>query len=104
MSRLGTGARPRVRRGARGVLVDAAALVRALETRRLLGAMLDVFETQPLPADHPLWGLQNVLVAPQVGGTWANFPECDTELIVRNVSGYRRGEPLEHRVDGERGH
>ena len=88
----------------RGTLVDEAALVRALEARRLRGAMLDVFETEPLPADHPLWGLENVLVTPHVGGTSANFWKRETELIVRNISRYQRGEPLENRVDKARGY
>ena len=88
----------------RGTLVDETALVRALEARRLRGAMLDVFETEPLPADHPLWGLENVLVTPHVGGTSANFWKRETELIVRNISRYQRGEPLENRVDKARGY
>jgi phosphoglycerate dehydrogenase-like enzyme len=89
---------------ARGTLVDETALVRALETRRLRGAMLDVFETEPLPADHPLWGLENVLITPHVGGTSAHFWQRETDLIVRNVSRYQRGEPLENRVDKPRGY
>ena len=84
---------------ARGTLVDEAALVRALETGHLRGAMLDVFETEPLPADHPLWGLENVLVTPHVGGTSARFWERETDLIVRNISRYQRGAPLENLVD-----
>ena len=89
---------------ARGTLVDEPALVRALETRRLRGAMLDVFETEPLPADHPLWGLENVLVTPHVGGTSARFWARETDLIVRNIARYQRGEPLENQVDKAHGY
>lgn len=89
---------------ARGTLVDEAALVRALETRRLRGAMLDVFKTEPLPTEHPLWGLENVLITPHVGGTSAHFWRRETELIVRNISRYQRGDPLENRVDKARGY
>ena len=89
---------------ARGTLVDEPALVRALETRRLRGAMLDVFETEPLPADHPLWRLENVLVTPHVGGTSARFWERETDLIVRNIARYQRGEPLENQVDKAHGY
>ena len=89
---------------ARGTLVDEAALVRALETGHLRGAMLDVFATEPLPADHPLWRLENVLITPHVGGTSARFWERETDLIVRNISRYQRGDPLENRVDKARGY
>ena len=89
---------------ARGTLVDEPALVRALETRRLRGAMLDVFDTEPLPADHPLWRLENVLVTPHVGGTSARFWERETGLIVRNIARYQRGEPLENQVDKAHGY
>lgn len=89
---------------ARGTLVDEAALVRALETGHLRGAMLDVFETEPLPPDHPLWGLDNVLVTPHVGGTSARFWERETDLIVRNIARYQRGAPLENQVDKTRGY
>ena len=88
----------------RGTLVDERALVRALEARRLRGAMLDVFEKEPLPAGHPLWGLENVLVTPHVGGTSARFWERETDLIVRNIARYQAGQPLENRVDKARGY
>lgn len=89
---------------ARGTLVDEPALVRALEARRLRGAMLDVFATEPLPADHPLWRLENVLVTPHVGGTSARFWERETDLIVRNIACYQAGRPLENRVDKAHGY
>ena len=52
----------------RGAVVDAAALLNALQTQRLAGAILDVFPTEPLPADHALWLLDNVVITPHVAG------------------------------------
>ncbi|MCG8468018.1 MAG: D-2-hydroxyacid dehydrogenase [Gemmatimonadetes bacterium] len=89
---------------ARGSMVDEDALAKALMERRLRGAALDVFQTEPLPADHPLWDLENVLITPHVGGTSGRFWERETELIVRNVRRYLAGEELENRVDKERGY
>jgi len=89
---------------ARGSMVDEDALFQALMERRLRGAALDVFQNEPLPADHPLWGLDNVLITPHVGGTSGRFWERETELIVRNVRRYLAGEELENRVDKERGY
>ncbi|MXX77996.1 MAG: D-2-hydroxyacid dehydrogenase, partial [Gemmatimonadales bacterium] len=89
---------------ARGTLVDEAALVRALEGGHLRGAMLDVFRMEPLPSRHPLWGLENVLITPHVGGTSARFWQRETDLIVRNISRYQRGAPLENQVDKTRGY
>ena len=52
----------------RGAIVDLADLAAALEAKEIAGAALDVFETEPLPADHPLWRLENVILTPHVAG------------------------------------
>src|SRR5262249_37574725 len=52
----------------RGAVVDEVALVRALRARRIGGAILDVFPTEPLPPRHPLWGLDNAVVTPHISG------------------------------------
>ena len=52
----------------RGAVVDDAALVQALDRRRLGGAVLDVFATEPLPTDHPLWALDNAVITPHISG------------------------------------
>ena len=54
---------------ARGGIVDDAALVRCLEAKRIAGAAIDVMETEPPPEDHPLFGLDNVLLTPHIGGS-----------------------------------
>ena len=51
----------------RGSIVDDGALVQALTARTIAGAALDVFDTEPLPADHPFWSLENVLATPHIG-------------------------------------
>ncbi len=100
----------RMRRGAvlvnlaRGSMVDEDALLQALMERRLRGAVLDVFQDEPLPADHPFWNLDSVLMTPHVGGTSARFWERETDLIVRNIRRYLAGEELENRVGKERGY
>ncbi|HEV3472276.1 MAG TPA: NAD(P)-dependent oxidoreductase, partial [Actinomycetota bacterium] len=89
---------------ARGELVDTDALVMALEEGRIGGAALDVTDPEPLPADHRLWGLDNVLITPHVANTWdMAVPEL-TALVERNVARFARGEPLEGLVDTELGY
>jgi D-2-hydroxyacid dehydrogenase (NADP+) len=53
---------------ARGGVVDEAALIEALQTGRIAGAALDVFNEEPLPADHPFWSMENVLITTHQGG------------------------------------
>ncbi len=89
---------------ARGGLVDEAALVEALYSGRIAGAGLDVFETEPLPADSPLWRLENVLISPHVAGFTPHYDERASDLFAENLRRYRAGEPLLNRVDRARGY
>lgn len=78
---------------ARGGIVDEAALVEALRTGRLLGAGLDTFEQEPLPPDHPLRTLPNVVATPHVAGpTWESWPKRLRNAYA-NVERVARGEP-----------
>lgn len=88
----------------RGSLLDEAALLELLEEGRLRGAALDVFATEPLPADHPFWRHPRVLVSPHVSGVTPGFWERETALIVDNIRRYLEGAPLTNVVDLEAGY
>ena len=85
----------------RGGVVDEDALVEALRNGRLAGAALDVFAVEPLPAESPLWGLPNVLIAPHAAAQSVHDDERLVELFCDNLRRYLRGEPLRNRVDPE---
>lgn len=76
---------------ARGGVVDEAALIEALRERRIAGAGLDVFDTEPLPADSPLWGLDNVIITPKVGGMTDVYVEQTAPIVRHNLRAYREG-------------
>jgi phosphoglycerate dehydrogenase-like enzyme len=83
----------------RGGVVDEPALVDVLREGRIAGAVLDVFATEPLPADSPLWTLPNVLVTPHAAALSARENERITELFVDNLRRYLDGRPLRNRVE-----
>ena len=83
----------------RGKVVDEAALARALAENRIMGAGLDAFAREPLPAESALWDLPNVLMTPHVGGNggrelWRRM----SELVRDNTRRYLSGAPLKHVV------
>jgi phosphoglycerate dehydrogenase-like enzyme len=83
----------------RGALVDTDDLVAALENGAIAGAALDVTDPEPLPDDHPLWGMDNVLLTPHIANTWdMALPELRA-LVERNVRHFVSGESLEGVVD-----
>jgi phosphoglycerate dehydrogenase-like enzyme len=89
---------------ARGAIVDEAALVRALRQGWIAGAGLDVFEEEPLPADSPLWDLENALISPHVAGFTPRYDERAAALFAQNLARYLAGEPLLNLVDKARGY
>jgi len=89
---------------ARGEVVDEHALADALRENRLRGAGLDVFRTEPLPSNSPLWDLSNVLITPHVSATTPQFWVRETELIRENVARYLAGRGLRNVVDRSLGY
>ena len=81
---------------ARGEIIDEAALVDALKAGRLRHAYLDVFHTEPLPAESPLWALPNVLISPHNAGASTGTYARGVEIFLRNLAGYLREQALEN--------
>ena len=77
---------------ARSGLVDEAALVEALSRRRIMGAALDVFDTEPLPPDHPLLKLDNVTITPHLAGSTIDAFRNSPKLMARHLARMLRGE------------
>lgn len=88
----------------RGGVVDQGALARALSDGRLRGAAVDVFETEPLPADSPLWDISNLLISPHCSAVHAGWAEDSFALFLANLRRWCRGEPLKNIVDPSRGY
>jgi phosphoglycerate dehydrogenase-like enzyme len=88
----------------RGPLVDEAALIDALREKRIGGAALDVFEEEPLPADSPLWDLENLLITPHTAGLTEKLWERHYQLISENLRRYIAGQPLLSVVDKKLGY
>ena len=89
---------------ARGAIVDEAALVEALREKRIAGAALDVFVTEPLPPDSPFWTLENVIMTPHRSGDSPRVEQRTLALFAENLRRYKAGEPLLNRVDYEAGY
>jgi glyoxylate/hydroxypyruvate reductase A len=87
---------------ARGAVVNEAALLEALEHRRIAGAILDVFASEPLPPHHPLWRTDNVVITPHIAGP--STPEEIAPVFNDNLARYLAGRPLRHVVDRARGY
>ncbi len=86
----------------RGPVVQTDALVAALHDGRLAGAALDVFEMEPLPEEHPLWAMPQVIVSPHMAGDVHGWREALGAQFVANFRRWRAGEPLENVVDKSR--
>jgi len=83
----------------RGPVIDEAALVRALSARRIKGAALDVFDREPLPAGHPLYRLDNVLLSPHCADHTPDWRDRAMQFFIDQYQRFRKGEPLLNVVD-----
>lgn len=88
----------------RGPIVVTEALVQALRQGWVAGAALDVFEEEPLPANHPLWEAPNTVISAHMAGDFLGWREALVEQFVDQFQRWRRGEPLHNLVDKERGY
>lgn len=86
----------------RGPVVDEAALVAALRDRTIAGAGLDVFTREPLPADNPLYDMENVIITPHVSGASPGYFDRAIPLFCENLRRYVSGTPMLNVVDPER--
>jgi len=86
----------------RGAAIDTDALVQALQQQRLRAAVLDVFEQEPLPTEHPLWPQPNAYITPHNAAR--SFPDDVVQLFVSNYQRFVAGEPLLYLVDFSQGY
>ncbi len=87
---------------ARGPVVDERALVRALRAGAIGGAVLDVFDEEPLPPGHPFWAIDNVVITPHISGP--STPAEIGPIFDDNLRRYLAGRPLRHVADRRRGY
>ncbi|WP_338591916.1 D-2-hydroxyacid dehydrogenase [Paenibacillus sp. Y5S-9] len=78
----------------RGPSVNTEALLNVLQSGQVAFAALDVFEEEPLPADHPLWGMDNVLITPHIAGSTEQYADRAVDIFVKNLEAYVAGKTL----------
>jgi phosphoglycerate dehydrogenase-like enzyme len=89
---------------ARGGVIKDEDLVAALKNGKVAGAVLDVFDPEPLPADSPYWNLPNVIITPHISGVTADILDDVVELFAVNLKRYLEGQTLYNRVDLDKGY
>lgn len=89
---------------ARGALIVDADLIAAVTEKRIAGAILDVFRTEPLPSEHPFWTTPGISVLPHIGGGHPTRDRMVAELFTENARRFLAGEPLKEVVDRARGY
>ena len=88
----------------RGHLIKDSDLIAAVKAKKIAGAMLDVFRQEPLPADHPFWTTEGIIVLPHIGGPHPQRDRIVARLFVDNLGRFLDGEPLREVVDRKAGY
>ncbi len=88
----------------RGGVVDEAALLHALQTGQIAGAAMDVFESEPLPEDSPLWKLPNLIISPHIAGNMPDYNQKAAALFIENLKRYLARKDLLNLVDHAQGY
>lgn len=88
----------------RGPVVNTADLLAALENGDIAGAALDVFEEEPLPADHPLWDRDDVIMTPHMSGDFIGWHRALTDQFLENFDRWHRGQDVFNQVDKKLGY
>jgi phosphoglycerate dehydrogenase-like enzyme len=88
----------------RGHLIADADLIRAVEAKVIAGAILDVFRQEPLPAEHPFWRTEGIIVLPHIGGGHPQRDKAVARLFVDNLARFVEGPPLRELVDRAAGY
>jgi phosphoglycerate dehydrogenase-like enzyme len=88
----------------RGGTIDEGAMIHALQNGQIAGAGLDVFETEPLPADSPLWAMENVLITAHYSGDTPHYDDRALEIFIDNLERYANNQTMRNVVDKEAGY
>ena len=88
----------------RGPLVVTDDLVTALEEGQIRAAGLDVTDPEPLPDDHPLWGMDNVVITPHTANTFESMQRLMPDAVLANLDALDAGERMPTEVDPDRGY
>ena len=88
----------------RGGQIDEGALLFALKEKQIAGAVLDVFASEPLPKENPLWEAPNLVVTPHIAGDTGNYDQLVFELFAENLKRYISGKDLLNVFDADKGY
>ena len=88
----------------RGHLIVDDDLIAAVKAKKIAGAMLDVYRQEPLPAEHPFWATEGIIVLPHIGGPHPQRDKIVARLFVDNLARFLDGKPLKEVVDREAGY
>ena len=88
----------------RGGVIDQSPLLSALQSGKIAGAGLDVFETEPLPSDSPFWDLNNIILSPHCSAVHDQWEQDSFNLFLNNLQNWENGDPLFNIVDPNRGY